>query len=430
MGELIASLERLERGVLRPTAEQLNASVNEAGQLEVETVVHAAATAAASEIPFLLHPGFAIQEIALDGNAIPHAQSGAILRIARLPQHVAAGTEVKIRARYRGNYTLGCRTTEAGRRWYEFNVNTLWRPLFSLDMRDGARFRVNAELPVRLQVVSAQATTASCIGTAGTTSCLWDTSPACSVDFAFVAGEGEFANRRAGEMTLAALTPHGICPERVLAVAEEILSLYASLWGPCPFPHLAVACPPGSATGNCAREGLVIAGRIGADGLDWAFPVLSHEIAHLWWGLGIRLDVTRPGCGEGLAGYASLVAERHIFGEDALCRSLVESYLPRAKAAEAYGTALFDCTLTMPYSEDLRERKGGCVFLLLEHTIGEEAMASGLRRFAEKFRGTSATPADLRACLAEVAGPEVHAFFDAYMTGTVPIPVSVDRYVS
>lgn len=429
MNDLIESLNRVERGVLRPADERLCLSLDSTAQLKGEAAIGAVVTRTAGEIPFLLHPGFLVREMTVNGTPCTTVAVGPFLQVAFLPFLIAAGAEAEVRVRYEGAYALGVRTDEVGGHWWEFALPTLWRPIFTLDLRLGARSRVQAALPSVVPVVHAWASLEERIPRGTTTCCTWDTSPAVSLDFAFVGGKGQYSERRWVDMVLSALTTPKVSPQGVLAIAQEVLSLYTSLWGPCPYPRLAVACPPGSATGNCAREGLVVAGRIGAEGLDCAFSILSHEVAHLWWGIGVRLDPTRPGVEEGLASYASLVATREALGREALCEVLGESYLPRAKAAEAYGTALADCTLTAPYSEDLREAKGGCVFLLLERRMGEEPMARGLQRFMERFRGRCATVADLRRCLAEAGGLEVHSFFDAYVAGTAPIPESVDHYV-
>ncbi|HAZ27427.1 TPA: hypothetical protein DCY67_02260 [Candidatus Acetothermia bacterium] len=341
------------------------------------------------------------------------------------------GAACTVETRYSGEYTLGVRRTPAGDPWYEFNLNAFWRPLFSLDLRDGAQFRVAASLPGRLHVVSSIAE-GEVHSTADGTTGQWDTREQTSVDFSLVAGEGEYAESRSGAMAIAALTMLRGAPYRpqdVIAMAREIVELYASLWGACPFDRLTVACPPGSVSGNCAREGLVIAGLIGDRNLASRFGVLAHEIAHLWWGIGIRFDPTRPGCEEGLAEYAALAADRARLGRRALRKIVTEEHLPRAREAEAHGTALLDCTLFQPHSEALRQGKGACTFLLLERALGEEAMARALREFASQFRRHAATPDDLRATLVSFGGPDVGKLWDAYLAGTEPLPDDIERYV-
>jgi hypothetical protein len=302
--------------------------------------------------------------------------------------------------------------------------------VYTLDLREGTRFSVRASIPGCLHVVASIAQSSVRSADAETT-CEWDTGANPSLDFMFVAGDGEYAESRSG-MTFAALTMRGASyrPEDVIALAKEIVELYASLWGPCPFGELAIACPPGSVSGNCAGEGLVIAGLI-QDDLAWGFGVLAHEIAHLWWGSGVRLDLaTRPGCREGLAAYAGLVADRKRFGAWELRKIVAEQYLPWAREAEAHGTALLDCTVFQPDSEAPREGKGGCVFLLFERALGEEVMAAALREFAARFRGRAVTPDDLRATLVAFGGPDAGRLWDAYVAGTEPLPTDIERYVA
>lgn len=431
VGRLLHGLQRVEHGVIRPTSEHLEVRLDRTGRLEAEAVTQGMVTAVRAEIPFLLHPDFTVHDLEVDGTLVPRAQDGPVLHYARPAQSVGRGEVCTIRTRYSGHYTLGVHRTPAGDPWYEFNLNALWRPLLSLDLRDGAQFRVAASLPGRLDVVSsiAQGTVHS---TDHGTTAQWDTGERTSVDFSFLAGEGEYAESRSGAMALAALTMRGAPyrPQDVMAMAREIVNLYASLWGACPFDQLTITCPPRSVSGNCAREGLVIAGLIGDRDLASCFGILAHEIAHLWWGIGVRFDPTRPGCEEGLAEYAALVAARARLGRQALRRIVAEEHLPRARKAATHGTALLDCTLFQPYSEELREGKGACAFLLLERTLGEEIMARALRDFTSRFRRRVATPDDLRATLVAFGGPDVRSLWDMYLAGSEPLPDDIERYVA
>jgi hypothetical protein len=423
---LLRGFKRVERGVLRPTHERVEMRLDRAGKFEATAEIQGVTTEARAEIPFLLHPGFTVHELKVNGTPVSPSQDGPILYWA---PPVARGPGCGLRVRYSGEYTMGSHRTPAGDRWYEFNMATLWRPLFSLDLCQGVGSRVSASLPGRLHVVSSIAKTAICSADEETV-CQWDTGANPSLDFMFVAGEGEYAESRSG-MPFAALTMRGAPyrPEDVIALAKEIVELYVSLWGECPFGELAIACPPESIAGNCAGEGLVIAGLI-RDDLAWGFGVLAHEISHQWWGLGIRLDLaTRPGCREGLASYAFLVARRKRFGVQALRKTVAEHYLPLAREAEAHGTALLDCTMFQPYSWALREGKGGCAFLLLERALGEEIMSAALRDFAARFRGRAATPDDLHATLVAFGGPDAGHLWARYVAGTEPLPTDIERYV-
>ncbi len=428
--KLLGGLQVVEHGVLRPTYEHLEVRLDRTGKLEAATVTRGLVTTGRTEIPFLLHPGFAVHRLEVDKALARDARDGPVLHYARPARSVGREERCTIGTRYSGYYTLGVRSTSAGDPWYEFNLIALWRPLFSLDLRHGAQFEVAASLPGRLRVVSSIAKGEVRSTDDGTTG-QWDTRRRTSVDFSFVAGPGEYAESWSGGMRFAALTMRGAPyqPQDVAALAREIVELYGSLWGACPFDQLIVACPPGSVSGNCAREGLVIAGLIGDRDLASGLGLLAHEIAHLWWGIGIRFDPTRPGCEEGLAEYASLVAKRARLGRQTLRKIVTEDYLPQAKDAETHGTALLDCTLFQPYSEALRQRKGACAFLLLERAMGEEAMARALREFASRFRGRAATPDDLRAALVACGGPDVAALWDAYVAGIKPLPDTSERYV-
>lgn len=430
MDELFRALQCVERGILTPDHESLEVRVDRAGKLVAEARTQGVTAGAPSAIPFLLHPGFTVHEIELNGTPVSSAQDGPIVHYARPVRTMEGGTTWTIRIRYSGEYTLGVHRTPAGERWYEFSLVTLWRPVYSLDLHQGIRFRVCASLPGRLQIVSSIADAAVRSANDEIT-CHWDTGMDTSVDFSFLAGRGEYAEARSGGMTFAALTMDGVPyrPQDVIVMAKEIVDLYTSLWGACPFGQLTIACPPGSASGNCAREGLVIAGLIRDRDLASQFGLLAHEIAHLWWGIGIRFDPTRPGCEEGLAEYAVLVADRKRFGTQVLRETVAMEYLPQAREAEAYGTALLDCTLFQPHSEVLRQKKGACAFLLLERALGEEVMAAALRDFASRFRGRAATPADLRATFIAFGGSGVETLWDTYLAGTEPLPDDVDRYV-
>jgi hypothetical protein len=206
---------------------------------------------------------------------------------------------------------------------------------------------------------------------------------------------------------------------RYIAAVQRYLKMYTEMFGPYPFEKFAVVenfFPTGYGFPSYTLMGGVV--------LRLPFIVdvsLGHEIAHCWWGNGVRVDYSAGNWSEGLTTY---VAD-YLYKEQ-------ES----AEAAEQYRrqwlrnyTLLVDEQNDFPLSEFISRTdraskvvgydKSAMVFHMLRQVLGEEVFWGGLRDvFAEKkFKRASWT--DFRTAFERRAGHgpccTLEGFFDQWI---------------
>lgn len=146
------------------------------------------------------------------------------------------------------------------------------------------------------------------------------------------------------------------------------------------------------------------------DGIDTVFYVTAHEVAHQWWGHQVSPADTQGNTMvvESLAQYTAMMVMEHELGRDEMRLFLkyeLDKYL-RGRGRDLSEESPLLLVENQPY---IHYSKGSVVMYALRDTLGEDAVNRALRRYVEgfKFHGPPYTTArDLRALLAEEAGPE------------------------
>ncbi len=199
--------------------------------------------------------------------------------------------------------------------------------------------------------------------------------------------------------------------KRYLDAASGYLALFRGLFGPYPFEKFAVVenfFPTGFAYPSYTL--------IGSDILRLPFLLetsLGHEIAHSWWGIGVRVDYSRGNWSEGLV---TCVADL-LFKERA---SAAEGREYRLKLLQDYATLvpprldfpLKDFTVrTSPVSRAVGYGKAAMVFHMARKEAGEERFWAGLQAvFREKF-GRTASWDDFDRALPRERSADPASFF-------------------
>lgn len=380
-------------------------------------------------IPVALPAESAIRQAIVDGKSVMIASVMPGIFTLTLPEVAPRGSSHAITLEYEGIFTDGAMCDQHGCRWLELQSMTIWKPVLGFDPCGHTRSRGRLALPASYAVAAGMGRLGYHVD--GDQHIVeWDTGSDVCTDYSFVAGEGDWAQRRHGDTELQALimrdVPYGTA--EVLEAAGKLVSLYEDMWGPYRFERLSVACPPSSVSGNCAREGLIIAGMVRdtSPATDRGFVILAHEIAHQWWGDSVYFDWRQLGLLEPLASYGAYRAVRRYFPEQYPAH--LARCLAQAKEAEQSGVPLIDCTWSTPHSWYLRESKGACVWLLLERLAGAERLDDILGRFARSFKGRYAGSDDVRAVFTSAAGGEGDQLFADTVLGTVPLPDALDAY--
>lgn len=428
-----ALMHILEHGVFFPEAERTSVSIGEDDAITGECTFDGTVGADTRAIPFALSADGNVPRVALDAKSVPVVALQPGVWSVQSPHGLDLSSHHTVRIAYSGTLRNGVMTATDGGKWYELQCQATWKPLFSLDAhgRSRATVRLELRLPASFKVVGGDSQAYSRQEDEKRAFC-WDTGAARCSDFSVVTGQGRLASRSTEGIKFRALTMSGALytPDEAIDAAQDVLVFHQSMLGPYPFRSLSLACPPRSLSGNCARHGLVIAGMMtDRSPLDVkGYPILAHEISHMWWGSSVMHDSSKIGFMEPLASYSAIRAVRHRFSDSDYVNWLA-TVIGWAKTAEESGTPLLECTWSTPYSGWLREGKGSCAMLQLEKQMGTDKMDAALHSFVDRFKGRFAEPHDLRDALVGFGGPEVGEMFDAYFTRTEPVPDSVESYI-
>lgn len=274
-----------------------------------------------------------------------------------------------------------------------------------------ATFRVRVEAPEGVESVTAgKPVGRKTVG--GATVSEWETASPLP-EIALSAGRYRVRERVVGGLPILTylLQENEALSDRFLDASAKAIDLFQGLFGPYPFEKFAVVenfIPTGYAYPSYTL--------LGSSVLRLPFVVetsLGHEIAHSWWGNGVRVDSRRGNWSEGLATY---VAD-HLFKERS---SAADGKEYRRKLLEDYAT-LVPPRLDFPL-KDFKERdspatravgygKGAMVFHMARKEVGDDLFWSGLRSVVREKLGREASWDDFDRALPRERSADPASFF-------------------
>jgi aminopeptidase N len=200
-----------------------------------------------------------------------------------------------------------------------------------------------------------------------------------------------------------------------LNAAAEYLKLYQDLFGPYPFDKFAVVenfFPTGYGFPSWTL--------LGSSVVHLPFIVetsLGHEIAHSWWGTGVRVDYQQGNWSEGLTTYVAdyLYQERS---------SQEEAKNYRLKVLRDYA-ALVSRENDFPLKRFLRRDsrasqaigygKSAMVFHMARQTVGDEAFWKALRTIADESMFEQVDWSDFARTMGRFGEQDMTGFFDQWV---------------
>ncbi len=204
-----------------------------------------------------------------------------------------------------------------------------------------------------------------------------------------------------------------------LKEARAYLNLYQKLFGPYPFHKFAIVenfFPTG--------YGLPSWTLLGSSVIKLPFIVktsLGHEMAHSWWGTGIRVDYAQGNWSEGLTTYVAdyLYQERSSASAALAYRlKILRDYASLVNKQNSFPINRFR-SRNDKASQAIGYGKVAMVFHMLRQQVGEEVFWSGLRKIARERMFTSMNWDDFRKFFSDHSGQELQVYFQQWLPRTV-----------
>lgn len=203
---------------------------------------------------------------------------------------------------------------------------------------------------------------------------------------------------------------HVVNVDRMLQSMGASLGYYSQQFGPYQFHELNVVEFPryqAFARAHPAMiafsEGSAFLTRVDSGEVDRTFFVVAHETAHQWWG-GQVIPLGVPGASmvsETLAQYSAIMVLETVYGRE-MAQKFVDYHADEYRRGRSVFTNREVPLLDVERQSYVYYFKGGLAMYTLRDRLGADAVNGALRRFREKYAGTSAPPATSRALYAEL----------------------------
>lgn len=370
-----------------------------------------------------LHPGVRIEELTVNGRARAPTRTPSGPAVALSASDRSAPVALVIR--YRGQFqdeapVLPVNTDNPG-----YGVSGTISPRGTLLLGGAGWYPAvaGAVESVRLQVIAPQGISAVTAGRpmgvatrGGQTVSSWQIDPPAE-RLALSAGRYVVTRSQAGTIPTATyfLADAPDLAATYLKASADYIALYTEKFGPYPFAKFAVV-ENFFPTGYGFPSYTLIGGRV----LRLPFIVetsLGHEIAHCWWGNGVRVDGSDGNWSEGLTSY---VAE-HLYQEMASAeaarehrRQLLRNYATLAPPEDDFPLRRFSHRFN-PLTKAVGYDKGAMVFHMLRQAVGDEAFQNGLRRLFATRLHQEAGWADLQQAFEDPSGEDLDWFFRQWL---------------
>ena len=261
------------------------------------------------------------------------------------------------------------------------------------------------------------------------------TTPAMSTYLVYLGvGEFEYVSGRAGRTAVRVITTAGNRSRGrfALELCKRLLPMYEKYFGiRYPLPKLDLLAIPDFAAGAMENWGAITfretvllydPGTSSARTKQFIAAVVSHEIAHQWFGNLVTMRWWNDlWLNESFATFMATKFVDGIHPEWEMWDQFIEDEMNAAMGLDSLrSTHPIDVRVGSP--SEIREifdaisyDKGGCVLRMLEHYVGEPDFRRGLRDYLARFKYKNAAGEDLWAAIGKASGRPVKAMVDGWL---------------
>jgi hypothetical protein len=219
--------------------------------------------------------------------------------------------------------------------------------------------------------------------------------------------------------------------ERHERITRNTLDRFEKFYGPYPYKTLTVVDPePDSAAGGMEYPTFITGDTswFAPEGIHIVELVVEHEFGHqYWYGMVATNEFEDAWMDEGINSYTEVKVMDSILGKDTSVFNIAGITLGEREGQRfSYiGVADRDPMAQNAYAYYNSNSYGGVtygktasVLLTLEGIIGEDTMAKAMRTYFMKYRFTHPTKEDFLKTIEEVAGKDLHWYFNQAVYGS------------
>ncbi len=350
---------------------------------------------------FLLNRALSVEEASIDGRSCGWERSGDFILLFP-PEAVGAGAEVTLRLGYRGTMPAGYVGRCGGDLWVELHPQGFWYPVARFDTARYVPFDLRCELPRGLQA-AASADLIRVSERRESVAYAWSNNIGVPM-IAMLAGPYTVRHFAGEQLRVRCYLRPDMVPlaDALCEDAARVAGFYAERFGAPAGKQIAILVPPHSVGGNWAQPNMIVAALMSRDDPVRRFSILTHEIAHQWWGHAVRFDfMSEIWLPEGLTEFSGLCARMTFLQDAEVLEEVVTRTVSHYERARQSGLALGECRPDSSHSEEIRET-GGAVFLLhLRAAMRAHEFDRRLRAFLERNKGRVARAADFVETMTE-----------------------------
>ena len=249
---------------------------------------------------------------------------------------------------------------------------------------------------------------------------LWHMTMPAARDFAMAVSKSyQTSVTYVGDTLIVARAKTRDSAKKLVKYAKSALQVYEARWGEYVYPVLTLAetvLPQGAAAFPCC---VMISSAQLAEGGDTLKQTVAHEVAHQWWSVLVGSDpVNQAWQDESLCEYAMLVwlgdtagADDRADAEFSRIESALRITIPRGVTP---GSPISYFGDTTEYTWVVY-RRGASFWLAMEKLLGQDALDTALRSYAERYRFGIAMREDLTDILSGAAGMDISALMSDYL---------------
>ncbi len=431
--------ETIDIEVLEPTA----AITLNAAELQVQSCRLAVSDGAA----------MSASDIALDeeaGTATFTFDSDVPLGPAKLELEFTGEINDRLRGFYRSRY-VGADRRERYLAATQFEATEARRAFPCWDEPSlKATFQLTLTVPSDLVAISNMPVVEESEGAGGLKNVRFEETPVMSTYLlAFVIGDLKSVEQRAADRTLVRVWATAGKEEQgrfALDTSVKLLEYFNDYFGtPYPLAKLDHLALPDFAAGAMENWGaityrevvlLVDAEQSSADIRQRVAGIISHEMAHQWFGDLVTMAWWNDlWLNESFASWIGDKAIDHLFPEWEMWTQFVSAdtntalSLDGLKNSHPIEQEVSDPSEIGELFDAISYSKGGSILRMLEHYLGADTFREGLRRYISRHRYGNAKTHDLWAALGEASGRPVAAMMDTWVrqTGYPVVAVETTR---